>query len=161
MNLPMLPRRRALFGLSLTFLALTNPSRAADAGETRTAILALEKKYDEAYNKGDAAALASLYLDDAQILSPDKDPVKGRPAIQEHWQAEIKTSVAAGEKNYSEPLEIEDHGSVAHETGKWFAKKADGTVMQEGRYFVLWKKKAGQWKIYRETWNLKPKPERK
>ncbi len=117
--------------------------------------MAQEKKYDEAFNKGDAKALASLYLEDAQILAPDGDVVKGRQAIEEFWKAEIKSAASDGIKSVSTPIEVEQHGRVAHEAGIWVNTKADGSVAMEGKYFVLWRKQSGQWKIYRETWNRK------
>lgn len=150
-----LSRRFALLGLSLSVLTAATPLRAADAKSVRAAIEALDKKYDEAFNKGDAGALASLHLDDAQILAPDAETVKGRPAIEQFWKAEIKSATTLGAKNASKPIEIEEHGGVAHETGSWVSIKAGGSIIEEGKYLVLWKKHDGQWKIFRETWNVK------
>jgi uncharacterized protein (TIGR02246 family) len=48
---------------------------------------ALAKKYDEADNNNDAAALAALFTEDAVIV-PETGPVNGREAI-EKWYADL------------------------------------------------------------------------
>jgi hypothetical protein len=45
---------------------------------------ALGKKFDEAWNNNDAAALAALYTEDA-VLVTDTGPVYGREDIQKHY----------------------------------------------------------------------------
>jgi uncharacterized protein (TIGR02246 family) len=123
---------------------------AAEANATREAIQVLERKYDAAYNSGDAAALASLYSDDAQIFAPDHEVIKGRHAIQEFWKGLIAASTA---KNESTPIQIEDHGEVAIETGTWVGRNPDGDIAEQGKYMVVWKRDGARWKIHRETWN--------
>ena len=36
------------------------------------------------------------------------------------------------------------------DTGTWFYK--DGTVLDSGRYLLVWKKDEDVWKILRDTW---------
>ncbi len=42
------------------------------------------KKFDEAWNNNDAAALAALYAEDAAIVT-DTGPIYGRDAIEKHF----------------------------------------------------------------------------
>jgi len=39
-----------------------------------------------AFNKGDAAAVAAMYTEDAYVLPPGSDMVKGRSAIEAFWR---------------------------------------------------------------------------
>jgi len=48
---------------------------------------AQSKKYDEAFNNGDAAAVAALFTEDA-VLVTDTGPIYGREAI-EKYQADV------------------------------------------------------------------------
>jgi uncharacterized protein (TIGR02246 family) len=52
-------------------------------------LVALTKKYNEAFNKNDAAAVAALFTADA-IFVTDKRPVNGRQAIEKFWTDEFK-----------------------------------------------------------------------
>ena len=50
-------------------------------------------------------------------------------------------------------------GDSAQEVGTWVIKAPDGSVAEQGKYIVLWKKEAGTWKLHRDIWNSdKPAP---
>lgn len=51
---------------------------------------ALTQKTDEAYNDGDATALAALYTEDA-VLVTDAGPIYGRKAIEKHCSTRALT----------------------------------------------------------------------
>ena len=40
------------------------------------------REFEAAYNRGDMAALAALYAEDAALMPPDRGTITGRPAIQ-------------------------------------------------------------------------------
>jgi ketosteroid isomerase-like protein len=57
--------------------------------------------------------------------------------------------------------EVEAHGLVASEVGTFVVKVKDGTVVDRGKYVVVWKKVGGQWLLHRDIWNTSqpaPKP---
>ena len=56
----------------------------------RTAIEAANKKFIEAFNKGDVATVAGLYATDAKVLPPNSQMVEGRQNIQAFWQSLVK-----------------------------------------------------------------------
>lgn len=55
---------------------------ARDASEDEAAVRAVEAAYDEAWNRGDAAALAALLTEDAVLVSPYGDVAVGRAAFR-------------------------------------------------------------------------------
>lgn len=146
------PRWRHLLILVCGALTLLGGWRcpAADSLATRKAIEEQDRAYDVAFNRGDAKALAALYADDAHIYPPNHPVVKGRAAVETYWKGMF---AASGDKNASKPLEVQDFGDVAVETGTWAGTGADGTSRAHGKFIAVWKKVAGQWKLYRETWN--------
>jgi uncharacterized protein (TIGR02246 family) len=54
--------------------------------QDKSTIEKLNDAWTAAFNKGDAAAVAALYTDDAYVLPPGADMVKGRSAIESFWR---------------------------------------------------------------------------
>jgi ketosteroid isomerase-like protein len=55
---------------------------------------------------------------------------------------------------------VEAHGDMAYEVGKLTLKGEDGTVLDSGKYVVIWKRENGQWRLHRDIWNTSmPAPE--
>jgi hypothetical protein len=69
----------ALAGLAISFAVPTFAQQKAPtlSEQDSQQISALAKKYDEADNNNDAAALAALFTEDAVIV-PETGPVNGR-----------------------------------------------------------------------------------
>ena len=78
----------ALVGLAISFaFPIFAQQKAATLSEQdRQQLGALHKKWDEAENNNDAAALAALFTEDAAFVT-DKRPVSGREAIKQ-WFAD-------------------------------------------------------------------------
>jgi uncharacterized protein (TIGR02246 family) len=75
----------ALAGLAIGFVlpAFAQQKDTVDP-QISEQLSALGKKTDEAFNNGDAAALATLYTEDA-VLVNDTGPIYGRESIEKHW----------------------------------------------------------------------------
>jgi uncharacterized protein (TIGR02246 family) len=71
--------RMTLFGACLSI------STAALA-QDKTTIEKLNDAWTAAFNKGDARAVAAMYAEDAYVLPPGSDIVKGRAAIEAFWR---------------------------------------------------------------------------
>ena len=53
-------------------------------------------KFEELFYAGDAAAMASYYADDGQIMADGMRPIRGRAAIGTFWQAAIERVTLVG-----------------------------------------------------------------
>jgi uncharacterized protein (TIGR02246 family) len=130
-------------------------AQAAKADAMRARLEKMGKDFADAYNRGDAKAVAAFYAEDAVVLPPDSDFVKGRPAIEAAW----KGANEAGMKNMGlEIVDVESDGTYVIETGKATADMqpaGQATAKPETyKYVVVWKKqKDGSWKIIRDIWN--------
>jgi uncharacterized protein (TIGR02246 family) len=115
---------------------------------------AANKAWLAAYAKGDAAALAALYTDDATVLPAGADMVTGHDAIQKFWAA----TIASGLKITGlTTVAIDQHGAVAREIGRVTAETVgpDKTpVKMDGKYVVYWKEAKGVWKLDTDIWNM-------
>ena len=118
--------------------------------EVRKAIEAQNQRFEAAVGKADTVALGALYTDDAQVLPPNSDVVKGRAAIQELWKGVFESGIAGASL---ETTDVESEGTLAYETGRYEMKLKDGKVADRGKYVVVWKRAGGEWRIHRDIWN--------
>ena len=132
-------------GLALA-LGLATPAQAEDV---RAGVEAANKKFETAAAKGDGAAMAALYTQDAQLLPANSDFVKGTAAIQKFWQGVLDSGIRGATLT---TLEAEGHGAVAHEVGAYELRDQAGKVLDKGKYVVIWKKVGTGWKLHRDIW---------
>jgi len=139
--------------LLITLLIICAASVAEAQQSARTAIEANTKQFVEAFNKGDAAAVANMYTMDARVLPPNAEMVEGRGNIQKFWQG----AMTAGVKMVSlETVHVETQGNVAVEVGRYTTTTpgAGGTTTTDkGKYVVIWKREGGSWKLAVDIFN--------
>jgi uncharacterized protein (TIGR02246 family) len=131
-------------------LALLCASPCAWGAGAKEAIAEQNKKFEEAFAKRDAAAIAEQYGNDAQCFYDGQDIIRGKKAIEEAWK-EILSSPATKVK--IQTLEVDEHRDWAVETGKYTMIDADGKVVYDGKYMVIWKRDGDGWKIHRDMGN--------
>lgn len=112
-------------------------------------IAAANAAFEEAFGRGDAAALADLYAAGAQLLPTNSDVVEGRDAIRAFWQSVMDTGIDGGELV---SVEVEGFGNDAYEVGR-YSLTSGGKIADEGKYIVLWKREGDRWKLFRDIWN--------
>ncbi len=116
---------------------------------------ATNRQFEEAFARGDAAACAAVYTDDAKILPPDSPVLTGKQAAQALWQSFIDMGV----KRVSlQRLELEDMGDRAVERGAATVEiEGEGgqTTQASGKFIVLWRRQAdGAWKWHWDCFNF-------
>ncbi len=116
----------------------------------RAAIEAGNKKFADGAAKGDAGLIATAYTADAEAYPPNAGVVKGRPALQKLWQSVLDSGITAFELTTTE---VEAQGTMAYEVGTYVMKTKAGTVADQGKYCVVWKRVNGQWLLHRDIWS--------
>jgi uncharacterized protein (TIGR02246 family) len=130
-------------------VALLLHARPGRADEIRNAVEAGNRAFIAAFLRGDSQAVAQLYTENAQVIAPGEPVARGRTAIAAAWQKAID----GGVKDLSlQTAEVESAGDLACETGTVRLVSKAGAVT-EGRYVVVWRRVAGQWKLHRDIWN--------
>lgn len=125
-----------------------------DVEQVRNAIEENNLKFGDAVRQGDAIALAALYTEDATLLPPDSEMIKGSPAIEEFWssgfQMGIKDAVLT-------TVDVFGSGDFAYEIGNYLLTiqvEEQEPVEQRGKYVVVWKQSDdGTWKLHVDIWN--------
>jgi uncharacterized protein (TIGR02246 family) len=117
--------------------------------EARSAIDKGNAQWVEAWAKGDAALLASIFADDGVQLIGGGRVVKGRQPILERQRAAMQ-GADPGVKVTVTTTGLWLDGDTAYESGKYryeYTEKGKPGV-DEGRYVTIWKRqKDGSWKL--------------
>jgi uncharacterized protein (TIGR02246 family) len=117
--------------------------------EVRAAIETVNRQLIDAFRRRDAAGCASLYTAHGAMLPPNADIAWGRQAIQAVWQGIFD----AGLTDFrDETLEVESAGDLAYGMGRYTLYAGENAV-DTGKYVLIWKREAGQWRIHRDIVN--------
>jgi uncharacterized protein (TIGR02246 family) len=138
----------ALLIVIATSLALGQQSTSA-----RKAIETNNRRFVEAFNKGDAAAVADMYAAEAKLLPPNSQMIEGRQNIQAFWQVPI---TAGAKLQALDTVQVDVRGDMAYELGKYTftVPQANGqAVTDQGKYLVVWKRQGSSWKLLLDIWN--------
>ncbi len=120
----------------------------------------IRKRQDEflaAHSFNDGAKLAEFYTDDALLVPPDEPIVRGKQAIAEWYQRQLKKAPPI--ENPKVILEeIDVFGNLAFNRGDFILKfegeTTDKPIIQNLRFITIWRKQPdGNWKFYCDIWN--------
>ncbi len=118
--------------------------------ELRKAIADANDVFVANFIRGDAAGLAGLYAEDAEILPPNADSMQGRPAIQAFWQGAMDMGLKSATLT---TVELECAGDDLVEIGKFTLGVEGGQQVDAGKYLVVWRQHGADWQLYRDIWN--------
>ncbi len=119
--------------------------------DVHDAIVAADETFMATFSRGDAAGIADLYTENGQFLPPNSDFVTGKQAIQATFQAFMDMGIKTIKL---ETLEVEEYNSdTASEVGRYTLEGEGGQVLDQGKFIVIWKQEAGQWKLHRDIIN--------
>ena len=119
--------------------------------EIRKAIEAANEKYMTIFSQGDAAGIAALFTESGQFMPPNSDIVTGKRALQALFQAIFDGGIAKAIK--LETHEVVGYDDTVTEVGRHILEGEGGQVLDQGKYIVIWKQEAGQWKVHRNIFN--------
>jgi uncharacterized protein (TIGR02246 family) len=128
-------------------LSLSSPAVA----QSKATIEKLNDAWTAAFNKGDIAAVAALYTEDAYVLPPGSAVVKGRAAIEGFWR-QAAQQISDAKLTTIDVLPL--GRSAAREIGTVTLKtKSQPPQEVVGKYVVVWRKIGRDWKLATDIWN--------
>ncbi len=133
--------------LVLTCLMLAAPAFA----QSKATMQKLNDRWADAFNKGDAAAVAAMYTEDAYVLPAGAAMIKGRPAIEAMWRQNMQQI----DNVKCTTIDVKPLGSSAAGEIGTCTFKTKAQPPQDGalKYAVVWRKEGGQWKLLQDIWN--------
>jgi uncharacterized protein (TIGR02246 family) len=133
--------------LIIAGLTLAGPAAAQD----KDTIQKINDRFETAFNSGDMGALGQLYTEDAYLMPPQADFVRGRDDIKKFWTA---ASEQVGDLQLT-TLDVKPMGSDAAREVGTFTMKTKGQQAQEvvGKYVVVWQREGSDWKLATDIWN--------
>jgi uncharacterized protein (TIGR02246 family) len=122
--------------------------------EGRAEVDEANRRFMEAFERGDAASVAALYTEDAVALPPDAPMISGRAAIEELWRG----LMAAGARGVNlETLRLAGSADLMHEVGRatiTIQPEGGGTSTLRVKYVVVWERDpAGGLSLAVDAWN--------
>jgi uncharacterized protein (TIGR02246 family) len=145
----------ALAGLTIGFV-LPTFAQQKDTVDPKIAqqIRALAMKYDEAFNKNDAAALAAFYTEDGMLVTPH-GTFHGRQAIEKDY-AEHSFRQWQATNQVTKVDRVIAVGNEVRSIGKWscnFRTRAGNADRIQGRYSSVLVREGDTWKIRKYTYS--------
>jgi uncharacterized protein (TIGR02246 family) len=118
------------------------------------AVDAANRRFENAFNSGDAAGAArEFYARDARILPPGSETVQGGDKIAAYWVAAATAPQTGVRRVQLSTLDLQLVGDAAYEIGRATLTLANGKSVAP-RYLIVWKKEDGVWRRYLDIWNM-------
>lgn len=112
-------------------------------------IVAVQQRFLRLFAANDLTGIGDCYTEDAQMLAANMEAIRGRDAIR----AVFKFTAVRGHTLEFQTRELDLAGETAIEVGSYLRRRADGSLFDRGKYMVIWKRIAGEWKIHRDMFS--------
>ena len=119
------------------------------------------QKYNEAFDKNDAGAVAAFFTEDA-VLVTDKGPIYGREAIEKHFAdlfQNVHVSNHIDKADQYSPHIIGTDGNEMWSNGEWsetLQGKDFGPIPLKGYWSEIYVREGDAWKVRMQMWNITP-----
>jgi ketosteroid isomerase-like protein len=122
--------------------------------QVRKSVEKCNRTFGEGIRSGEASIVGALYTEDAILMPPNFEMIRGRENTQGFWGGAIKMGVKDAVLTTVELTELSD---LVHEVGNYALKiqpEGQSAFEDKGKYVVLWKKMPdGTLRIHRDIWN--------
>jgi uncharacterized protein (TIGR02246 family) len=102
--------------------------------------------FAQAFEHGDARAIASLFTEDGEAVDAEGGTIRGRPALAQHYAARLADAPGERLETTVESLNIVAPG-VARASGRTIVTPSAGGTPLSGRYTGIFVKRDGRWML--------------
>lgn len=156
----MFSKKLVLFYLLTSFLLIAcneqdkieieKSASAFDIKQGEASILQSNQHLMKAFQSGDSVEVGDSYTTDGGLMVPNHATIYGRENII-HFFSE---AMAGAITNINlKTVKIWGDSSILVEEGTYQLSDKKKNPLDNGKYIVLWKQEAGNWKMYRDIWS--------
>lgn len=142
----------ALAGGALSSLGAA--TKSADGGLSMVDVRMIceggNKQFTVGLAQSNPTAIAALYSSDALLQAPGGTEGTKRESIGHFWQTMMDGGVTGLALSIDS---IAAEGDVIIETGRYALISGNVGVVETGKYLIVRKREAGQWRVFRHIWN--------
>ncbi len=120
--------------------------------EVKEAIAESNAIYFTSFVKNDSSIFINRYAEDACIMAPNATAQCGEQAASEFFRIAYRDFGLRNGKFITSAV-YGDGREYATEEGLWQSFDVNGTLFDDGKFLVLWKKTPSGWKMYRDSFS--------
>ena len=122
---------------------------AFDIKQGEASVLQSNKHLMKAFEAGDSVEVGESYTTDGELMVPNHATIYGRDNIIHYFSNIMAHSIT---HINLETVKIWGDSSILVEEGTYQVSDKKKNLLDDGKYIVLWKLEAGNWKMYRDIW---------
>jgi ketosteroid isomerase-like protein len=130
-------------------LDIEKSAAAFDIKQGEASIKQSNQNFMKAFKAGDSVAVSNCYTTDAKAMVSNMPAIEGRPDIKHFISKAMNMGIREFDLN---TLKIWGDSSILAEEGTYKFSDIAGKQLDRGKYIVLWKMEAGNWKMFRDIW---------
>lgn len=120
-----------------------------DIRQGEASIRRSNQNFMKAFEAQDSVGVSNCFATDAKAMAANMPAIEGRDAIKLF----ISEAMDSGTSNFDlHTIKIWGDSSILIEEGTYQSSDSAGNQLDKGKYIVLWKMEAGNWKMFRDIW---------
>lgn len=120
-----------------------------DIKQGEASIMQSNQNLMKAFQAGDSAGVANCFTTDAKLMCSNRPSIAGKENISHYFSNMMKNGIAAIDLK---TIKISGDSSILAEEGTYLFYGSKKKQIDKGKYIVLWKMEAGNWKMHRDMW---------
>lgn len=147
--------------ITITFLILLSCNNVQDKIEIEKSASSFDIKQGEAsimqsnqnlmkaFKNDDSAGVVNCFTTDAKLMCSNQPSIEGKENIRSYFSNMMRKGIAAIDLK---TIKILGDSSILAEEGTYLFSDSEKKQIDKGKYIVLWKQEAGNWRMYRDMW---------
>jgi uncharacterized protein (TIGR02246 family) len=120
-----------------------------DIKQGEASIMQSNEKLMKAFKTIDSVGVANCFTTDAKLMCSNRPSIEGKENIMRYFSNMMRTGIKEIDLK---TIKILGDSSVLAEEGTYLFSDSQKEQIDKGKYIVLWKQEAGNWKMYRDMW---------